>query len=182
MTMPMRVAILALSVAASVLCCSISAAVAGKEVKWKIVGDWGAIEKVSQHLDELSVSEAMYIAGTDSLDGRSGSMGISRCGQYEVMFGVQTDDEFEGPKNSDANAAYSKMGGRVVYTRALPSDGGLRPTLLIGGNIEYFYGSPHAMMRSTKFLICPTREEGSRCLTFSLRGFTAALKMVCSKR
>jgi hypothetical protein len=165
---------------AALLALDCGALLAEPQLKEKTVGDWTAVENAAQYSDELSSREFGSWAWTYALSGREGVLGISRCGRYSVAFSLQADTEFKGPKSAGDDPDAS--GTRLIYGKVLPSESLMSPTLLWTGYEQYFFFDADKMIPAGKFLICPTNEEGRRCLTFSLRGFTAALKTVCPKR
>lgn len=72
---------------------------------------------------------------------------------------------------------------RVVFGKVLPRQSDLSAIVLHSGmSIEMFDSNADFIASGNKFLVCPTQEEGPRCMTFSLKGITAALNMVCPKR
>jgi hypothetical protein len=105
-------------------------------------------------------------------------LGIGYCGRYSVSLAFEADIPFDGKKPDEMGEAPT----RLAYGRVLPSDWPLEPVVVHRGSSESFSFGADIMARADKFLICPTNEEGPRCLTFSLKGFTAALKAVCPKR
>jgi hypothetical protein len=59
----------------------------------------------------------------------------------------------------------------------------LRDTLMeIGVETWNFLFDADTMARGDTFVMCPTDKEDQRCLNFSLKGITAALKTICPKR
>jgi hypothetical protein len=167
-----------------VTCCAVllalncgTAAWAETEFKEKTVGDWRGVENAWQHADELSGREFGPWAWTNALDGREGIIGIISCGQYSVRFSFQGSQVFGTEDSPRGSGDY-----RIIYGRVLPAESVLEPIMLDQGDMEYFYFDAGRMMRAGKFLLCPTNEENSDCVTYSLRGFTAALKMICPKR
>ena len=165
--------------AAVAFCGVSSAALAETDFKRATLGDWSAIENAWRHKRDLVSHEIVYWASTSALAGRKVQMGIGSCGQYNVSFGIEFDREFKGPESVDEpNIAEDGL----VYAKVFPSQRELSAVVVESGYIDFFSFDADAMVRGTKFLVCPTKEEGPRCLTFSLRGFAAALKMVCPRR
>jgi hypothetical protein len=111
-----------------------------------------------------------------ALSGRDAQLGFD-CSDYSVVFSFQANDKDFGSamEASDHNES-------DIYTKVDSED--LGRTILAGGNVSYFQTFPISrLMRGTNFTICPTRDDKHpACLTFSLKGITAALKMVCPKR
>jgi hypothetical protein len=143
----------------------------------KTMGDW-LIFADAQKPDRYSSDERIHAAVTDALDGREGRMGIWGCGRYSVAFNFEPDVPFDGKKPEEMGEGKA----RVAYSKVLPSETELSPMVLERGDVEHFVFDADILARSAKFMMCPTQEAGSRCLTFSLKGFTAALKAICPKR
>jgi hypothetical protein len=165
----------------AILACGVaSPSLAETPFKDRTVGDWSAIENAWQHSAELSSREVVSIASTKALNGRKATLGISRCSPYSVGFSVETDSEFFDVKNSEQKMRDAK----IVYGKTLPAETpAMSPIFLYEGDVPYFsYDDADSMVPAAKFMLCPSHEESPGCLTFSLKGFTAALKMVCPKR
>lgn len=157
-----------------------SAALAETDFKRATAGDWSAIENAWRHKRELASQEVVYWASTSALAGRKVQMGIGSCGQYNVSFGIEFDREFKGPETSVDESKIAE--DRIVYAKVLPSQRELSAVVVESGYVDFFSFDADAMVSGAKFMVCPAKDEGPRCLTFSLRGITAALKMVCPKR
>jgi hypothetical protein len=146
--------------------------------EWKKMGDWRAIENAWKYSDELTGQEEVHWASTRALEGRAAVLGIAQCSRYQIMFSFESDAEFNGPNPEAERDEYLD---RIAHGKVLPSEN-MMPVRIWSAYADYFFYNVDDMIPAQKFLICPTREEGPRCLTFSLRGFAAALKAVCPKR
>lgn len=147
----------------------------------KTVGEWRVYEDLGHSDPPITPAKGIpNAASTHALDGRRASLGISSCGPFAVSFSIEVDSKFNGPKNPEDE--FKVIETRVVYSKVFPSERKLMPLVLEAGDEEYFTGDADTLARGTKFMVCPSQDEGPRCLNFSLRGITAALKAVCPKR
>lgn len=144
----------------------------------KTMGDWLVSANALNPNKYSDDGESVHAAVTDALNGRDGRMGIWGCGRFSVAFNLETDVQFDGKKPEEMGQDPT----RVVYSKVLPFESKLSPMILERGDVEHFLFDADSLARGGKFLICPTQEEGPRCLTFSLRGITAALNAACPKR
>ena len=156
------------------------------------VGAWRVYEYIG-HMGERRPKGIPNMAETSALDdGRKASLGIEECSTYSVYFRFEGDAQFNDAKkdvpelSTQERVIFSKVegSGPARYPDGLPVlDGRLRPMILTGGDADYFLTYAEALMRGTNLMICPTKDDKNpACLQFSLRGITAALKMVCPKR
>jgi hypothetical protein len=104
---------------------------------------------------------------------RPGELFSFKCSEYEVVFYFNTNDANFHSANGESLHIFTKVDSDDLY-----------PTELHGAETTYFYIHPiSTLIRGANFMICPTRDDKNPlCFTFSLKGFTAALKMVCPKR
>jgi hypothetical protein len=159
--------------------CIPSISLAQEQFKSIVTGDWSTIENAVQRSAELSSSEVVWVASTEALNGRKATFGISRCGRYDLGFAVQTDSEFFHQTHPEHKIRDTK----IVFGKVLPSETPeMSPIFLHQGDVQYFSAHAGSMVLGARFILCPSYEESPGCLTFSLRGFTVALKMVCPKR
>ena len=71
----------------------------------------------------------------------------------------------------------------IVYTRVDQGDHLRKMLLTPTESSSIFDTHVGELMRGSTSLICPKQDDKDPvCLTFSLRGFTAALKAICPKR
>lgn len=147
----------------------------------KTFGDWEVYEDLGHFDAPFPPAKGIpNAASTVALDGRRATLGITNCGRYTVSFRINTDSEFDGPKNPENE--FKIIETRIVFHKVLPSDRNLWPMMLGRGDEEYFLGDADALARGAKLMICPTQDESPRCLNFSLRGITTVLKMICPRR
>lgn len=148
-----------------------------KEVK---VGNWTVGEQPILDSDNPEDESAPMkkptgrpnIAYTPALN-RTRELLSFECSEYEVVFYFDT---------KDANFHSASKGSLHIFTK-VDSDR-LYATQVHGGDTTYFQIFPISrLMRGANYMICPTIDDKNPlCFNFSLKGFAAALKMVCPKR
>jgi hypothetical protein len=157
-----------------------SAACAQAQFKEVTVGAWTVSEDLYGDTDDENTPPAKPTgrpnsAYTRALDGRNATLGFT-CPDYSVIFSFDTNDE-----NFNSAQGPSEHFDSDIYTKVDSDD--LRRTVLYHGYVSYFQTFPESLMRGANFMVCPTRDDkSSLCVNFSLKGITAALKMVCPKR
>lgn len=103
------------------------------------------------------------------------------CSKYDSAFYLEKDETFQDTLSRTPGYIAGKV-YQFVYTK-VDKDEYLWET--VATNASYFFFEAHVetLMRGANLMICPTNnEKDSACLNFSLRGFTAAVKIVCPKR
>lgn len=140
----------------------------------KVFGDWKVYEDKYGSKGPTGVPDT---AATPALNGRTAEMRFD-CSAYQVHFYLYPDGAFQGAL---PEVAYDD----IVFTRVdreepFPSR---RMLLIRTESASSFDAYVEELMRSSTYMICPKANgKDPACLTFSLRGFTAALKAICPKR
>lgn len=152
---------------------------AQKLVVEKKIGDWILYEFDDFDQDPPPPPKGVVdTARTPALNGRDATLAF-KCSAYEVDYFLYEDHEF-----SDAVKKASKIEiNQPIYT-GTNKDHGLYEKFSWGGdNTRGFHQRTAELIGAGNFMVCPANDEKHpACLTFSLRGITAALKAICPKR
>lgn len=156
---------------APILCSSASVFAQGQEGS-RVSGDW---ELYNESRNSRAPSNMPNTAGTISSN-QEARLEFT-CTMYQVEFDLRPGRTFQAgldPSSTVDDIVFTKV-GKVDY---------FRRTLLKRWEAAFSFDTDVGeLMRGSTLLICPKEDDKNpACLTFSLRGFNAALKALCPKR
>jgi hypothetical protein len=165
----LRLASLALFALFAVTLGGVSLSFAQSPTTDRMVGDWRLFV-------EKSRTGAPNTAGTPDLSGRTAELWVT-CSTYEVQFDLRWDEPFISsfPEGAFESIAFMNV-DRADYFRGV-----ILTQHPNGGSI--FFPFVKEVMRGSTLMVCPKKnDKDPACLSFSLKGLTAALKAICPKR
>jgi len=174
----LRVGMLALFSALFLGCGLTNPSVAQKPADEKTFGDWAVYEDMDY--DGPAPKKAKGVpdtAKTVALDNRKAMLGF-HCLAYSAPFFIEFDDAFDKalPRHPESVSYH------IVYLRTDKSES-LFEYLMNKSWKNYIAPQPETLIPAKTLMICPTNDDKNpACLSFSLKGITAALKAVCPKR
>jgi hypothetical protein len=151
----------------------------------KKVGDWILYEDRSADENPLPPPKGIAdTARTSDLKGRNVDL-LAQCQKYDVNYLINEDTEFNSalqPNPVAENGATQEV-TQAIYVKT-DKDEEFQKTLSF--NVyqgRFFNMTTGALLAAGVVAICPTPDgKNPACLTFSLKGITAALKAICPKR
>lgn len=147
--------------------------------KERTVGTW----RVYELLDEESITTkgVLNAAATKALDGRDAELGIYNCQTHSVGYNVKLGPEFFAALALPEDR-FRLPPPQIVFAK-IDDEAELWPIMIEFDTRTSFTTHTHKFVRGTNLLLCPKKDEThTACLKFSLRGITAALKLICPKR
>ena len=160
-------------------CAATSLAQTKNVAEEKTFGDWILYEDRDFDQDPLPSPKGIVdLARTTALNGHDVSLGF-KCSTYSVGYFLYEDKAF-----SDAMSGVDESPDeKPLYIQTNKQDSLFKALSSGGYSTRSFEMSTEALIKAGTLMICPTRDEkGPACLSFSLKGFTAALKALCPKR
>jgi hypothetical protein len=149
----------------------------------KKLGDWTIYEFRDFDLDPLPPPKGVADAAkTPALNGRDASLALF-CSTYSVSYLIYGDDQFSDAMQAAAAGSNADIYNQLLYTKTNKQESFQKTLSSAGYSGHEFSTITETLLSAGSLMVCPMQDDKHpACLTFSLRGITAALKAICPKR